>query len=80
MKKICVLILCFSITSLLLSACSSKQPTTMIKTKRRFQQYVEPPKNEQKGIIDLSEGPKLKYNADFGPKNPNFDFKIKNPY
>lgn len=80
MKKICVFIICLSITSLLLSACGSKQPATMVKAKRRFQQYVEPPKTQQKGIIDLSEGPKLRYDADFGPKNPNFDFKIKNPY
>ena len=52
----------------------------MVKAKRRFQQYVESPKTQQKGIIDLSEGPKLRYDANFGPKNPNFDFKIKNPY
>ena len=80
MKKVCVLILCLSVTSLLLSACTSKQSATMVKAKSRFQQYVEPPKTQQKGVIDLSEGPKLKYDADFGPKNPNFDFKIKNPY
>lgn len=80
MKKVCVLVLCLSITSLLLSACNSKQPATMVKAKRRFQQYIEPPKAQHNGIVDLSEGPKLKYNADFGPKNPNFDFKIKNPY
>ena len=56
MKKICVLIICLSITSLLLSACGSTQPATIVKAKRRFQQYVEPPKTQQKGIIDLSEG------------------------
>lgn len=50
----------------------------MIKSKRRFAEYVEPKKHP--GVVDLSEGPKLRYDANFGPKSPEFDIKIKNPY
>ena len=32
------------------------------------------------GTIDLSEGPKLRYDAKFGPQDLNFDIKIINPY
>ena len=53
----------------------------MVKSQRRFAKYIEPPKDEaQDGVVDLSEGPKLKYEANFGPKTPDFDFKIENPY
>lgn len=31
-------------------------------------------------IIDLSDGPKVRYDARFGPNDVNFDFKVKNPY
>lgn len=52
----------------------------MVKTQRRFAKYIEPEKNNDAGMVDLSEGPKLKYEANFGPKTPSFDFKIVNPY
>ena len=55
----------------------------MIKSERRFAKYLGVEENSQQkneGVIDLSEGPKLKYDAHFGPKNPDFDFKIETPY
>lgn len=53
----------------------------MVQAKRRFAKYVEPqPKKNEGGKIDLSEGPHLRYDADFGPKSPSFEFKIVNPY
>jgi len=78
MKKLCCLIIFASVLSFCVSACTSKQPGSIIKSKRRFAQYVEPEKHS--GVIDLSDGPKLRYDANFGPKTPKFDIKIKNPY
>lgn len=81
MKKICSLVLCVSVVMLITSACTVKQTGSMVKSQRRFAKYIEPPKDEaQGGVVDLSEGPKLKYEANFGPKTPDFDFKIENPY
>ena len=45
----------------------------------RLIRYFEEDKNVG-GVVDLSEGPKLRYNANFGPKDLNFDIKIINPY
>lgn len=80
MKKVCCLILFASIMSLGLSACSSKPQASMVKAQRRFAKYVEPQKTTDGRVIDLSEGPRVRYDANFGPKSPDFDFKIKNPY
>lgn len=83
MKKICSFVLCVYFVMLLTSACTTKQTDTMINSKRRFAkyaEYIEPQNKKPEGVIDLSEGPKLRYDANFGPKNPDFDFKIKNPY
>ena len=52
----------------------------MIKSERRLGKYIQPQKEQKGGVVDLSEGPKLKYDAVFGPKTPSFDFKIVNPY
>ena len=55
----------------------------MIKSQRRFAKYLGIEQNQQekpKGVVDLSEGPQLKYDAHFGPKNLDFDFKIETPY
>ena len=80
MKKILCLIVCSMISSILLSACNMT-PNSPIKYERKLGKYFE---SEEKkttgGVIDLSEGPKLRYNANFGPKDLNFDFKIINPY
>ena len=78
MKKYGLLIVCLLLSSVLLSACNTV-PNSPIKYERKFGKYFE---EEQKpvGTVDLSEGPKLRYNAKFGPKDLNFDFKIVNPY
>lgn len=78
MRKLCCLILSLSVLSFCVSACTAKPPASMIKSKRRFAEYVEPKKHP--GVVDLSDGPKLRYDANFGPKSPEFDIKIKNPY
>lgn len=80
MKKCGLIIICFLISSVLLSACNS-MPKSPIKYERRLGKYFESEnKKPTGGVVDLSEGPKLKYNANFGPKDLNFDFKIINPY
>ena len=80
MKKHGLLIVCLLISSILLSACNST-PNSPIKYERKLGKYFESEENKTVGgMIDLSEGPKLRYNANFGPKDLNFDFKIVNPY
>ena len=80
MGKICCLIIMSCVFSLFLSACTIKQSTPMIKSERRLGKYIQPQKEQKGGVVDLSEGPRLKYDAVFGPKTPSFDFKIVNPY
>ena len=80
MKKLGLLIVCLLSSTILLSGCNSA-PNSPIKYERKFGKYFE--NTEQKpqgGMIDLSEGPKLRYDAKFGPRDLNFDFKIINPY
>lgn len=80
MKKYGLLVVCLLISSLFLSACSTK-PNSPLNYERRLGKYFEPDGNKPVGgMVDLSEGPKLRYNANFGPKDLNFDFKIVNPY
>ena len=55
-------------------------PKSPIKYERKLGKYFEEDNRQLGGVIDLSEGPKLKYNAKFGPKDLNFDIKIVNPY
>ena len=78
MKKICGLIIFALISCVFLSACDTKTNNSLIKSQRKLAKYLEPQKTP--GTVDLSEGPKLKYDAYFGPKKLNFDFKIENPY
>ena len=81
MRKIFSLMMCAFICSILLSACQVKHQTaSMVKGQRRFAKYIEPPKESNTGQVDLSEGPRLKYDANFGPQTPNFEIKIVNPY
>ena len=81
MKKYSLLIVCLLVSTILLSACSSitKSP---IKYERKFGKYFDSSeeKKPEGGMIDLSEGPKLRYDAKFGPRDLNFDIKIINPY
>lgn len=80
MKRICCLLLFASILIVLFCACNPKQQSSsLIKSQRRFAKYIEPGNNND-GKIDLSEGPKFRYDANFGPSTPSFDFKIINPY
>ena len=80
MKKRSLLIVCLLCSSVLLSACNT-MPDSPIKYERKLGKYFESDKkNTAGGVIDLSEGPKLRYNANFGPRDLNFDFKIINPY
>ena len=80
MKKYLLIIACLMLSSLLLSACT-KVPDSTIKYERKLGKYFESSENKpQGGVIDLSEGPKLNYDARLGPRDLNFDFKIENPY
>lgn len=79
MKKYGLLIVCLLVSSILLSACNSA-PNSPIKYERKLGKYFESENKNTGGMIDLSEGPKLRYNANFGPKDLNFDIKIINPY
>lgn len=79
MKKQALFIVCLIISSVLLSACTTT-PKSPIKYERKLGKYLESDQKPTGGTIDLSEGPKLKYEAKFGPKDLNFDIKIINPY
>ncbi len=52
----------------------------MVNAPRRLGKYIQTQEEKPGGTVDLSEGPKLKYDAYFGPKALNFDFKIEDPY
>ena len=63
------------------TACIQKtNSNNLIQSKRRFADYIENQNTSDPNRIDLSEGPKLKYDASFGPQNLNFDIKIIDPY
>ena len=80
MKKYSLFIVCLLVSTLLLSACTSV-PNSPIRYERKLGKYFESEENKaQGGTIDLSEGPKLRYDAKFGPQDLNFDIKIINPY
>lgn len=80
MKRINFLLLFVFIISFLLSACDVNEKAPMIKSERRLGKYIQQSQDTNQKVIDLSEGPKLKYDAHFGPQMPDFDFKIVNPY
>ena len=83
MKKFVFVLACVLVANIFLTACTvSKKPQT-INYNRRLQQYLPADTSKQRssgGMIDLSEGPKLKYEGNLGPNDLNFDIKIKNPY
>lgn len=81
MKKFGILILCLLISNIFLVGCSKTKNVSTIKYERKLGKYFETETNKPKnGMIDLSEGPKLRYDAKFGPRDLNFDIKIENPY
>ena len=79
MKKICILLLVLSLITPITTACVKKQKPSMVQSQRRFAKYVEA-QNKAGGTVDLSEGPRQNYDADFGPQSINFDVKIVDPY
>lgn len=82
MKKFVALFLLLAFTCVLTTACNQKQSSkpNMIQSKRRFADYLESQDAKDPSRVDLSEGPKLKYDAKLGPKNIEFDVKIVDPY
>lgn len=78
MKKFCIFLLMLSFICVFTTACTHRQKNSMVQAKRRFAQYIEP--DNTSGRVDLSEGPKLNYDAKVGPQNPSFEFKIVDPY
>jgi len=81
MKKYFVLIVCLMF-AISMSACTTNtQNNSMVQAKRRFADYLpDETKTSQEGVVDLSEGPRLRYDRNMGPKDLNFDIKIVNPY
>ena len=81
MKKICIFLLMLSFVTTFTTACTHKPKQSMVQSKRRFAQYVETQNNSTGArTVDLSEGPKLNYDAKMGPQTLNFDIKIVDPY
>ena len=82
MRKFTAFLLLLIFVSVTNTACTqSRTPKqNMIQSKRRFAEYVAPEAQKDPNTIDLSEGPKLKYDAKFGPKKLDFDIKIVDPY
>ncbi len=84
MKKIIFVLVCFVLANVFLTGCAVKNNSQAIKYHRRLQKYL--PSNtvtqtqRPAGTIDLSEGPKARYDANLGPNELNFDVKIKDPY
>ena len=79
MKKYVFFVVCLLISSFVLCACKIEPSNSIVKSQRRLEKYLTPP-TPPAGVVDLSEGPKLKYNANFGPKDLNFDIKLETPY
>jgi len=79
MKKFCLIFACLIVSAVLLSACTVDNGKSTIKYKRKLEKYL-PSEQHTPGAVDLSEGPKLRYDARFGPQELNFDIKIINPY
>ncbi|MCQ2753499.1 MAG: hypothetical protein MJ231_00450 [bacterium] len=80
MKKYCLLILCLAISTVFLSACQQQPKQSMVKAERRLGKYFKDSAIPNGSVVDLSEGPKLKYDAKLGPRDLDFDVKVKDPY
>ncbi len=82
MKKKCLLVPCLLVCCLLVTGCNFKQSSkSPINYQRRLEKYL-PSETSQPSAktVDLSEGPKTRYDAKFGPQDLNFDIKINTPY
>ena len=86
MKKYVLVLICATVFVCMLSACTVKQKSQTINYQRKLTQYLPnetPAANKAQTsttVIDLSEGPKLRYDARLGPSDVNFDFKINTEY
>ena len=81
MEKYCLLIICMLVSCLLFSGCNVKQKNNSpIKYQRRLEKYLPSQNEKQVGTVDLSEGPKTRYDAKFGPKDLDFDVKLHTQY
>ena len=81
MKKIALLLVCLTIANVLLTGCTIKNKRQTINYQRKLSQYIQSEKKSSSGMaIDLSEGPKQRYDFNLGPNDLNFDIKIVNPY
>ncbi|GEM_PF-1382413 len=75
-----VLILC---SVFCLTACTPPKKQQAINYQRKLEKYLPAEQRSTTsngGAIDLSEGPRLKYDAKMGPGDMNFDVKVVNPY
>ena len=80
MKKLFIILVVIIIPTLFCACSIGTDTNSTIKYKRKFEAYIQSGKEKTSNVIDLSEGPKLKYDAKLGPNDLNFDFKIVNPY
>lgn len=79
MKKFSILVLCLIVMSLFLSACTTTTKSP-IKYERKLGKYFQNENTPQGEMIDLSEGPRLNYDGNLGPKDLNFEMKLITPY
>ena len=82
MKKCIISCLIISAICIVTTSCTNinHQKQNLIQSKRKFVDFVEGNQKKDPNVVDLSEGPKLHYDANLGPKNLNFDIKIVDPY
>ncbi len=80
MEKYCLFIVCLLVSCLLFSGCDAKQAKSPINYQRRLEKYLPSEPVKPMGSIDLSDGPKTRYDAKFGPKDLNFDIKLNTKY
>lgn len=79
MKKHSLFVVCVLVSCVLFSGCNIHQDNSPIKYQRKLEKYL-PSEKPKSGTIDLSEGPKTRYDAKFGPKDLDFDIKIHTRY
>lgn len=81
MEKYCLCVVCLLVSCVLFSGCSIKQNNSPINYQRRLEKYL-PQENTKPpaGVVDLSEGPRTRYDAKFGPRDLDFDVKINTRY